>query len=73
MSAVKINIFPNQSGELKLKEQKFKEIDENEESQLNPNLILKFGCNDSTKNIVSKMFDKNNLSTYFYKYNNKKL
>ena len=54
-------------------EQKFKEIDENEESMLNPNLILKFGCNDSTKNIVTKMFDKNNLSTYFYKYNNKKL
>ena len=74
MSALKINIFPNQKKEdLKSMEQKFKEIDENEESQLNPNLILKFGCNDYTKNIVTKMFDKNNLSTYFYKYNNKKL
>jgi len=33
MSALKINIFPNQKKEeLKLMEQKFKEIDENEES-----------------------------------------
>ena len=33
MSALKINIFPNQKKEdLKSMEQKFKEIDENEES-----------------------------------------
>ena len=37
--------------------QKFKEIDENEESWLNYNLIFKYECNDSTKNIVTKMFD----------------